>query len=86
MPTYVCVVEAGLLNDQQKQRIASAITRLHGETTGAPTWLAQVVIDENEQRQRYLSGQRAELDRTSRSILHLSWGSMKTSLRRSSPI
>jgi phenylpyruvate tautomerase PptA (4-oxalocrotonate tautomerase family) len=60
MPTYVCVVEAGLLNDQQKQRIASAITRLHGETTGAPTWLVQVVIDENEQRQRYLGGQRAE--------------------------
>ena len=29
-----------------------AITRLHSETTGAPTWLVQVVIDENEQRQR----------------------------------
>jgi hypothetical protein len=28
MPTYVCVVKAGLLNNQQKQRIASAITRL----------------------------------------------------------
>ena len=47
MPTYVCVVKAGLLNKQQKQRIASAITRLHSETTGAPTWLVQVVIDEN---------------------------------------
>ena len=57
MPTYVCVVKAGLLNDEKKQRIASAITRLHTETTGAPTWLVQVVIDENEQRQRYLSGQ-----------------------------
>jgi len=56
MPTYVLVVKAGLLNDQQKQRIASAITRLYGETTGAPTWLVQVVIDENEQRQRYLNG------------------------------
>ena len=60
MPTYVCVVKAGLLNNQQKQRIASAITRLHSETTGAPTWLVQVVIDESEQRQRYLGGQRAE--------------------------
>jgi phenylpyruvate tautomerase PptA (4-oxalocrotonate tautomerase family) len=60
MPTYVCVVEAGLLNDQQKQRIASAITRLHGETTGAPTWLVQVVIDENKQRQRYLNGTPAD--------------------------
>ena len=60
MPTYMCVVKAGLLNDQQKQRIASAITRLHGETTGAPTWLVQVVIDENEQRQRYLNGTPAD--------------------------
>jgi len=60
MPTYVCVVKTGLLDNQQKQRIASAITRLHSETTGAPTWLVQVVIDENKQRQRYLGGQRAE--------------------------
>jgi phenylpyruvate tautomerase PptA (4-oxalocrotonate tautomerase family) len=60
MPTYVCVVEPGLLNDEQKQRIASAITRLHGEATRAPTWLVQVVIDESDQRQRYLAGQRAE--------------------------
>jgi len=60
MPTYVCVVKAGLLNNLQKHRIAAAITRLHSETTGAPTWLVQVVIDENEQRQRYLGGQRAE--------------------------
>ena len=60
MPTYVCVVKAGLLNNQQKQRIASAITHLHSETTGAPTWLVQVVIDENEQRQRYLNGTPAD--------------------------
>src|SRR6266404_1876645 len=56
MPTYVCVVKAGLLNNQQKHRIAAAITRLHSETTGAPTWLVQVVIDENEQRQRLMLG------------------------------
>src|SRR5213594_4336415 len=60
MPTYVCVVKAGLLNNLQKHRIAAAITRLHSETTGAPTWLEQVVIDENEQRQRYLSVQPAD--------------------------
>ena len=60
MPTYVCVVKAGLLNDEKKQRIASAITRLHSETTGAPTWLVQVVIDENEHRQRYLNGHPAD--------------------------
>ena len=60
MPTYVCVVKAGLLNNLQKHRIAAAITRLHSETTGAPTWLVQVVIDENEQRRRYLNGEPAD--------------------------
>ena len=60
MPTYACVVKPGLLKDEQKQRIASVITRLHSETTGAPTWLVQVVIDENGQRQRYLNGHPAD--------------------------
>ena len=60
MPTYVCLVKDGLLDDEQKQRIASAITRLHSETTGAPTWLVQLVIDENEHRRRYLNGQPAD--------------------------
>ena len=60
MPTYMCAVKAGLLNDKQKQRIASAITRLHSEAIGAPTWFVQVVIDENKQRQRYLGGQPAD--------------------------
>jgi|SRR5271155_2284905 phenylpyruvate tautomerase PptA (4-oxalocrotonate tautomerase family) len=60
MPTYICAVKTGLLNDEQKQRIASAITRLHSEATGAPTWFVQVVIDEQEPRQRYLGGQPAD--------------------------
>ena len=37
MPTYVCVLKARLLNNLQKHRIAAAITRVHSETTGAPT-------------------------------------------------
>ena len=36
MPTYVCVVKAGLLKNQQKQRMASAITRCT-RATGAPS-------------------------------------------------
>ena len=56
MPTYTCAVKPGLLTVEQKQRIASAITRLHSEATGAPTWFVQVVVDENERRQRYLGG------------------------------
>jgi phenylpyruvate tautomerase PptA (4-oxalocrotonate tautomerase family) len=59
MPTYVCAVETGLLKEAEKQRIASAITRLHSEATGAPMWFVQVVFDEKERRQRYLGGQPA---------------------------
>jgi phenylpyruvate tautomerase PptA (4-oxalocrotonate tautomerase family) len=60
MPTYICAVRTGLLNAEQKQRIASAITRLHSEATGAPPSFVQVVIDENEQRQCYVGGQAAD--------------------------
>ena len=60
MPTYTCAVKPGLLTVEQKQRIALAITRLHSEATGAPTWFVQVVIDENQHRQRYLGGQQAD--------------------------
>ena len=60
MPTYIFAIKNGLLNGEQKQRIASAITRLHSEVTGAPPWMVQVVIDETEQRQRYLGSQPAD--------------------------
>jgi phenylpyruvate tautomerase PptA (4-oxalocrotonate tautomerase family) len=60
MPTYVCAVPPKLLSDDQKSQIAVAISRRHGEATGAPSFFVQVVIEENESARRYLSGDPAD--------------------------
>jgi len=59
MPTYVCSVRSGLLDEKQKTEIAKAITRNHHEATGAPPYFVQVVIDESTTAQRYLGGEPA---------------------------
>jgi phenylpyruvate tautomerase PptA (4-oxalocrotonate tautomerase family) len=46
MPTYTVNVSDGCLDAQKKARIASAITRVHSETTGAPTCFAQVIFND----------------------------------------
>ena len=56
MPTYVCSVPAGSLNAAQKILIAQAITRIHSESTGAPQFFVQVIIDENKSVDRFLGG------------------------------
>jgi phenylpyruvate tautomerase PptA (4-oxalocrotonate tautomerase family) len=57
MPTYVCAVPPKLLSDEQKDRIAIAIGQRHSEATGAPSYFAQVVIEENTSVRRYLGGE-----------------------------
>ena len=59
MPTYVCSVRPGLLDENQKTDVAKAITRIHHEATGAPPYFVQVVIDENATAQSYLGGEPA---------------------------
>lgn len=59
MPTYVCSVRPGLLTDEQRAAIAGAISRIHSEATGAPTYFVQVVIDESSARTRFLGGEPA---------------------------
>lgn len=46
MPTYTVHAPAGRLSDVQRQRIASAITRVHSEATGAQAFFAQVMFVE----------------------------------------
>jgi phenylpyruvate tautomerase PptA (4-oxalocrotonate tautomerase family) len=57
MPTYVCSVPAGSLTITQKTAVAEAIARIHNEATGAPQFLVQVIIDENQSVDRFLGGQ-----------------------------
>jgi len=59
MPTYVCSVRPGLLDENQKADVAKAITRNHHEATGAPPYFVQVVIDENATARCYLGGESA---------------------------
>ena len=56
MPTYQCIVPPKLLNAAQKQEMAQTIVRIHCKATGAPHYYAQVIIDESDQRVRYLGG------------------------------
>ena len=46
MPTYTVTGFDGCLDAQKKAKIASAITRVHSETTGAPTCVAQVIFND----------------------------------------
>ena len=59
MPTYVCSAPAGLLDDGRKAAMAEAITRIHSEETGAPTFFVQVVFEERQLADRFLGGTRA---------------------------
>ena len=56
MPTYVCSVPQGLLDEEQKSQIAQAIGRRHSEATGAQPYFVQVQIDEPPSSNRYLGG------------------------------
>jgi phenylpyruvate tautomerase PptA (4-oxalocrotonate tautomerase family) len=47
MPTYVCNVPPGKLNDSQKHEIAKCISHRHKEATGAPISMTQVIIEES---------------------------------------
>src|SRR5262249_40931930 len=44
MPTYTVTCVEGTLDAPKRARIASEITRIHSETTGAPTYFAQVIF------------------------------------------
>jgi phenylpyruvate tautomerase PptA (4-oxalocrotonate tautomerase family) len=60
MPTYICSVAPNILTDTQKSRIAAAISKRHGEATGAPSFFVQVVIDESPTKTRFLGGSPAD--------------------------
>ena len=59
MPTYVCSLAEGSVNDLRKAVIAEALSRIHSEETGAPPYFVQVVIEEKKLRDRFLGGSRA---------------------------
>jgi len=58
MPTYNVYIKDDTLNDDQKQRVAQAITRSHSDSTGAPEFYVQVIFNEIQDGNRFVSGYR----------------------------
>jgi phenylpyruvate tautomerase PptA (4-oxalocrotonate tautomerase family) len=56
MPTYTITVPRGLIDAFRKSRIAREITRVHSETTGAPTYFAQVIFNEVDNDNYFVGG------------------------------
>jgi phenylpyruvate tautomerase PptA (4-oxalocrotonate tautomerase family) len=56
MPTYVCTTVEGRLSAEQKSAIASEITRIHCDVTGAPGFFAQVIFHDVKPANYFMGG------------------------------
>jgi phenylpyruvate tautomerase PptA (4-oxalocrotonate tautomerase family) len=56
MPSYIVTRLEGRLNDAAKREIADAVTRAHGDSTGAPYYFAQVMFHEVKAGNYFLGG------------------------------
>jgi phenylpyruvate tautomerase PptA (4-oxalocrotonate tautomerase family) len=58
MPTYQVYARAGALDDEQKLKVAQAITRAHSDSTGAPQFYVQVIFNDVAAGSRFVGGHR----------------------------
>ena len=56
MPTYTVTCVEGTLDAPKRAKIASEITRIHSETTGAPAYFAQVIFTEVAPDRYFIGG------------------------------
>ena len=56
MPTYVVSAAAGRFSEDEKLRIAQAITQSHNEATGAQGFFAQVIFNEVPSGNHFIGG------------------------------
>jgi len=56
MPSYIVTCVEGRLNASEKSKMAEAITRAHGDSTGAPYYFAQVTFNEVKASSYFLGG------------------------------
>ncbi|RFU49120.1 tautomerase family protein [Paraburkholderia sp. DHOC27] len=56
MPTYVVSAAAGRFSEDEKLKIAQAITRSHNEATGAQGFFAQVIFNEVGAGNHFIGG------------------------------
>ncbi len=56
MPTYTVFAQSGRLSASQKSAVASGITQVHNEQTGAQTFFAQVIFQDVPQGNHFVGG------------------------------
>jgi phenylpyruvate tautomerase PptA (4-oxalocrotonate tautomerase family) len=56
MPTYLCTIAENQLSQNQKAAIAQAVTRIHCEVAGAPSYFAQVIFQEVKPGDHFIGG------------------------------
>lgn len=56
MPGYIVTSEEGRLTGSQKSQIAEAMTRAHGEATGAPYYFVRLTFNEVKAGNYFLGG------------------------------
>jgi phenylpyruvate tautomerase PptA (4-oxalocrotonate tautomerase family) len=62
MPSYVVTCVEGRLTGSQKSQIAEAVTRAHGETTGAPYYFVRLTFNEVKPGNYFLGGTQLDGD------------------------
>ena len=62
MPSYIVTCEEGRLTGSQKSQIAEAVTRAHGDSTGAPYYFARITFNEVKPGNCFLGGTQLDCD------------------------
>ncbi len=62
MPTYTVFTSTGALKDEDKQRIASEVSRTHNEVTGAQKFFVQVMFVDMPLANWFVGGARVATD------------------------
>ena len=62
MPSYIVTCEEGRLTGSQKSQIAEAVTRAHGDSTGAAYYFARFTFNEVKPGNYFLGGTQLDCD------------------------
>jgi phenylpyruvate tautomerase PptA (4-oxalocrotonate tautomerase family) len=62
MPSYIVTCEEGRLTGSQKSQIAEAVTRAHGDSTGAPYYFVRLTFNEVKPGNYFLGGTQLDGD------------------------
>jgi phenylpyruvate tautomerase PptA (4-oxalocrotonate tautomerase family) len=57
VPTYTCSIARGVLSADQRQRIATGISRIHSEATGAPIGFCQCLFHDTDYAGHFIGGE-----------------------------